>query len=239
VRQGKIAEARKFAATMKKDLALSAAGLTLEGDLAMVDNQPAEAITAFKKALAVERQVSTGVKLHKANLAAGKPVDAQAVLIDWFKKDPTDGSMRLYAGEFELSQTRWQEAITHYGVILKTDPKQPIALNNTAWAYSKLGDLPKAVSIAEQAYTVAPSSPPIIDTLGTILVQSGNTTRGVELLRQAVNLAPKQAEYRLHLAEGMVKQGDKVSAKKELEIVMKDAPKGVIHDSAKALASTL
>jgi putative PEP-CTERM system TPR-repeat lipoprotein len=239
VRQGKIDEAKKIALELKKELPASAAGLGLEGDLAIVANKPLEAAAAFKKALATERQVAVGVKLHRALLSGGKPADAQAALDDWFKLDPNDLTMRLYAGEYSLSMRRWQDSIDHYGFVLKLDSRHPVALNNTAWAFSQLGESSKAVAMAEQAYAVAPSSPPIIDTLGTILIQAGNKTRGLELLKQAVSLAPKQAEYRLHLAEAFVKIGDKDAARKELDVITRDTQSGVIFDAAKALAAKL
>ncbi len=116
--------------------------------------------------------------------------------------------------------------------------KHAAALNNVAWALNKLKD-PRAISLAEQAYAIAPQSPPIIDTLGVLLMEGGNPARGVELLKQAVNLAPKIAEYRFHLAEALNKQGDKGSAKKELEQLLKDTPSGPVAEAAKALAAKL
>jgi cellulose synthase operon protein C len=239
IRQGKAPEAKQIAANLKKELPQSAIGLSLEGDLASFDNQPVEAAAAYRKALAVEKQPMTAVKLHKSLISASKPTEAQASLAEWFKAFPSEVTMRLYAGEFELTQQKWQAALDNYNFVLKTDPKHAIALNNSAWAYSKLGDLPKAVSLAEQAYSVAQNAPPIIDTLGMILVQSGNVPRGVELLRQAVSIAPKQNEYRLHLAQALAKAGDSAAAKKELETVMKDAPKGPVLDEAKELSAKL
>ena len=238
-KNGKLDQAKVVVAELKKDLPNSAAGLVLEGDMAMLGNQPAEAAVSFRKALSVEKQISTGVKLHRSLLATGKSAEAATVLNDWFKVNPNDLQMRLYAGETELSQRRWKEAIDHYGVVLTLDPRQPIALNNTAWALAQQKNYPKAVTMAEQAYSVAPSSPPIIDTLGTILVDSGNVARGVELLKQAVSLAPRQAEYRLHLAEALLKNGDKSGAKQEVELVLKEVTSGPIADSAKALAAKL
>jgi cellulose synthase operon protein C len=239
VRQGKINEAKQIAIELKKDLPDSAIGLALEGDLATVNNQHLEAAAAYRKALAVERQVAIGVKLHKALQSADKKQDAQILLDEWFKGTPNDITMRLYAGEQELTQGKWKLAIENYNFVLKQDSNHAIALNNSAWAFHKLGDKVKAVELAERAYSVAQSSPPIIDTLGVILVENGNTTRGIELLKQAVSLAPKQIEYRLHLAEGFFKSGDAVSTKKELELIMKDEPKGAILDGAKALARRL
>ena len=56
-----------------------------------------------------------------------------------------------------------------------------------------------------------------MDTLGWLLVEKGETARGVELLRRAVDLAPGSAELRLHLAKALLKAGDKVgAARKEL-----------------------
>jgi putative PEP-CTERM system TPR-repeat lipoprotein len=239
VRQGKIADARLIATNLKKDLPQSAIGLSLEGDLATVDQQPLEAASAYRKALAVEKQPMIVVKLHKALLAANKPAEAQASLAEWYKAAPNDITVRLYNGEHDLTQQKWQLAVDHYSYVLKQDPRHAIALNNTAWAYSKLGDLPKAVALAEQAYSAAQNAPPIIDTLGTILVQAGNQARGVELLRQAVSMAPKQSDYRLHLAEALFKGGDLQAAKKEVEIILKDAPTGQILEAAKTLNSKL
>jgi cellulose synthase operon protein C len=239
VRQGKISEAKQIAANLKKDLPQSAIGLALEGDLASADNQPLEAAAAYKKALAVEKQSLLAVKLHKSFLTANKPTDAQASLAEWFKAYPNDLTMRLYAGEYELTQQKWQAAIDNYAFVLKTDPKHAIGLNNSAWAYSKLGDFPKAVNLAEQAYSVAQNTPPIIDTLGTILIQAGNQSRGLELLRQAVSMAPKQGEYRLHLAQALLKGGDAQGAKKEIETVLKESPTGQLLQDAKDLSSKL
>jgi putative PEP-CTERM system TPR-repeat lipoprotein len=239
IRQGKAAEAKQIAASLKKELPQSAIGLSLEGDLASFDNQHLEAAVAYRKALTVERQPQIAVKLHKALIAANKPTDAQTSLAEWFKASPNDFTMRLYAGEYELTQQKWQNALDNYSLVLKQDPKHAIALNNSAWAYSKLGDLPKAVSFAEQAYSSAQNAPPIIDTLGTILIQAGNHARGLELLRQAVSISPKQTEYRLHLAQALFKTGDTQGAKKEIELVLKDSPQGQVLQDAKDLNSKL
>jgi thioredoxin-like negative regulator of GroEL len=52
-------------------------------------------------------------------------------------------------------------------------------------------------------------------------VQIGDAQKGVELLQQASNLAPGNLDIRLHLAKGLIKTGDKASAKKVLEPLSK------------------
>jgi cellulose synthase operon protein C len=238
LRQGKVADAKAVAAQLQKEIGNSPAGLTLEGDLLGVESKWAEASQLYKKAFGIEKSVAVGVKLHQAYFRANKISDADAFITEWFVAAPNDITMRLYAGEHEIARQRWPEAVKHYDVVLKTDPKHTAALNNVAWALNKMKD-PRALSLAEQAYALAPQSPAVIDTLGYLLVESGNTSRGLELLRQAVSLAPKATEYRLHLAEALSKAGDKGAAKKELDLVLKDAPTDANGEAAKALAAKL
>ena len=50
-----------------------------------------------------------------------------------------------------------------------------------------------------------------------LLVKQGNVTQGLEKLQKAAQLAPNQSDIRLHLAEVLIKAGDKAAARKELE----------------------
>jgi thioredoxin-like negative regulator of GroEL len=50
-----------------------------------------------------------------------------------------------------------------------------------------------------------------------LLVKQGNVTQGLEKLQKAAQLAPTQSDIRLHLAEVLIKAGDKAAARKELE----------------------
>jgi predicted Zn-dependent protease len=74
--------------------------------------------------------------------------------------------------------------------------------------------------LAERAYARAPQSPAIMDTLGWILVRNGETTRGVELLREAAAKAPNQGDIRFHMAAALAQAGNAAEAKKELEDIL-------------------
>ena len=74
-----------------------------------------------------------------------------------------------------------------------------------------------------------------MDTLGWILVEQGNTTRGLPLLEKAVSLAPEAADIRYHLAAGRAKSGDKVQARKELEQLLAAGKQFSSIDEAKLL----
>ncbi|MGI8895482.1 MAG: tetratricopeptide repeat protein, partial [Casimicrobiaceae bacterium] len=103
---------------------------------------------------------------------------------------------------------------------LELQPNNAAWLNNLAWAAGQVKD-PKALDYAETANKLAPDQPPIMDTLGVLLVEQGATERGVELLRKASTQAPETPAIRLNLAKGLLKAGQKDAAKKELEELAK------------------
>jgi len=91
-----------------------------------------------------------------------------------------------------------------------------LVLNNLAWAYQQVKDK-RALDTAERAYKLKPDNAAVADTLGWMLVEQGNTTRGLELLQKAVVAAPQAHEIRYHLAQAWLKAGDKAKARSELE----------------------
>jgi Tfp pilus assembly protein PilF len=58
--------------------------------------------------------------------------------------------------------------------VVKRNPNNPAALNNLAWAYQQEKD-PRALGTAEQAFKLAGDNPGVLDTLGWMLVEQGNT----------------------------------------------------------------
>lgn len=89
------------------------------------------------------------------------------------------------------------------------------------------------------AYTLSPKKPAILDTLGWILVEQGNVSRGLPLLQKAISLAAEMPAIRYHLAYGLVKSGDKVKARKELEQALVNGKHFAEIDEARALLSQI
>ena len=103
--------------------------------------------------------------------------------------------------------------------MLAIEPGNVIALNNLAWTLGELKD-PGALGFAEKAYGLAPRNPAIADTLGWLLVERGDTKRGVQILAQAAAGAPNVPAIRMHYAKALLKSGDKAGAKAELEAMV-------------------
>ena len=137
-----------------------------------------------------------------------------------------------------LSRKDFATAHQFYIALYNTDPNDAVILNNLAWTAGQTKD-PKALEYAEKANVLAPNQPSIMDTLGTLLIEKGDTARGIELLRQASALLPNAPDLRLNLAKGLIKANQKDAAKKELEVLAKLGDTFPARRSEEAHAGTL
>ena len=191
-------------------------GFVLEGDLLMAQKKPELAVKAYEQAFALRKSGPLAVKLHASLSRAGNSQEAAARLTQWLQQHPTDAATRMYLAGTYVAEQQHKAAVEQYQIILRQYPQYVPALNNLAGLY-QLEKNPRALEYAEQAFKLSPDSPAVQDTLGWILVERGNTSRGLPLLQKATNLAPEVAVIRFHLAQGLAKSGDKVRARKELE----------------------
>lgn len=215
-RKGNHEQALVIARQIQKQHGKSPVGYSLEGDLLIEQKKPALAVKAYEHAFTIKKSGPLLVKLHALLSQAGKGKEANSRLLQWVKEHPTDSSTRMYLAGIYLAERENKAAIEQYQTILRQHPNYVPALNNLAWLYQQEKD-PQALEYAEKAYQLALNSPMILDTLGWILVEQGDTTRGLPLLQKATSLAPEAAEIRYHLVLGLVKSGDRAKARKELE----------------------
>jgi Flp pilus assembly protein TadD len=152
------------------------------------------------------------------------------------KEHPKDRAFRIYLAQAAIGKKDYASAARQYRALLEVEPNDALALNNLAWVAGQLKD-PRALEYAEKADKLAPNNPMVLDTWGMLLVEKGETARGVELLQKAVALAPKAASIRLNLASALVKSGQKEAATKELDAVAKLG--GTYAKQAEAAKTTL
>jgi putative PEP-CTERM system TPR-repeat lipoprotein len=216
----------------------SPVGYATEGDVLMAQKKPAQALPAYDKALALVKAPEILVKSLQAMTQAGKGKEAQARAAQWLKDHPDDVLIGMYMAENELAANDYKAAIPRLEAIVKRTPNNAAALNNLAYAYQQVKD-PRALATAEQAYKLAANSPGVMDTLGWLLVEQGDTNRGLPLLQKASSLAPKSSEVRYHLAVGLSKSGDKAGARKELDKLLSEDKTFAQADEARALLKAL
>lgn len=140
--------------------------------------------------------------LTKAAEAAGDP---QAPFFAARARFPTPQSLgqALGAADAAMKAGNWGNAITAYDQILAvTDGRNPLVLNNMAWAQSQVGNKTKALEFAQRAFQVAPGEASVMDTLGWLLIETGgNRSRSVDLLRRAAAKAPTNQTIQKHLEQ--------------------------------------
>jgi putative PEP-CTERM system TPR-repeat lipoprotein len=209
-------------------------GYVLEGDVLMGQQKPALAVQAYQRAFAINKSSLLIMKLHASLSQTGKGKEANSRLIEWLKDYPNDSATRMYLAQVYLTGDQVKQAIEQYQAILRQHPRYVPALNNLATAYQQEKN-PLALEYAEKAYKLAANNPAILDTLGWILVEQGNTGRGLPLLQQAVSQAPEAVAIRYHLASGLAKSGNKPQARKELEQLLATGKHFSDIDEARAL----
>jgi putative PEP-CTERM system TPR-repeat lipoprotein len=226
-------QALQIARQLQADRPQSPLGFEREGDIQLNQKRPALAIKAYEQALAKGAGSSVLIKSHRAHLLAGNPTAAQQ-LANWLAQHPKDNAVRFYAAEYYASTGRHQDAIAAYQALLTQAPGSAIALNNLANSYQQVGDK-RALETAEQAYKLNPDHPAILDTLGWLLVEKGQAGRGLELIEKALAKAPGNPEIRYHRIMALLAhKGDKVRARRELELLLKDDPAFSQAEAAKA-----
>ncbi len=238
IRKGQFEPALAAARVIQKQRDKEAVGYAIEGALQQLERKPGLAAAAFEKAFARAPTTANMVKLHSSLVAAGNDKDAAQRLDKFHAARPNDHVLTMYVAESLLQAKQYKAAIAKLEAVTKMAPNNPNALNNLAWAYQKEKD-PRALKTAERALALAKDNPAIIDTLGWMLVEQGDTARGLPHLRRAVELAPKALEIRYHLASALAKSGDKANARKELEVVIVNGKNFAQLDEARALLKTL
>jgi putative PEP-CTERM system TPR-repeat lipoprotein len=216
----------------------SPVGYLLEGDILSSQKKPALAIRPYEQAFAIGKTPQLLAKVANAMKAAGQGKQADLRLAQWQKDHPSDTFVASYNAQASLDAKQYKQAIVQFEAISKREPGNAVVLNNLAWAYLEEKDA-RALPTAERALQLAGENPGILDTLGWILVEQGNTSRGIPLLQKAVSAAPASSEIRYHLALGLNKSGDKANARKQLEELLANGKNFPQAEEARALLKQL
>jgi len=216
LRAGKPQQAIAIARQIQTDNPKAPTGYVLEGDILLSQKNLNGALAAYDKAFALTNSPAVLIKISQVLAQNGRAADGAMRLAKFHAAYPDNDMIAMLVAENHIANRQFKPAIASLQAALKTNPSNPAALNNLAWAYQQEND-PRALATAEQAYKLAGKSAAVMDTLGWILVQQGDTKRGIELLRKAVATESTALDMRYHLAAALAKAGDKAAARKEAE----------------------
>jgi tetratricopeptide (TPR) repeat protein len=134
---------------------------------------------------------------------------------------PTNAGVNLQlAMTLDAAGVRGQ-SLPLYEAVLKTDPENPIALNNVAYMYADEGrDLELALTYAQTAKKRLPNADDVADTLGWVYLKKNLTSNAMTIFKDLAVKQPKNPTYHYHLGAALLQKGDKPAAKQSLQTAL-------------------
>ena len=216
----------------------AAYGDELTGDVYAARKEHQQAAAAYTLAYSKNGSVSLAQKLYQSRLQAGETGAAHEALRQWLAAHPEDVPTRTLLARALLKANQRSRAIDEYKKLLNYAPDKVSALNNLAWLYQEEKN-PEGIKYAERAYKLVPNRPEVIDTLGWLLVQHGETNRGLVLLQEAATKAPYLPDIQYHMAAALKQAGRRKEARKVLEQLLESDKAFDERDKAVALREQL
>lgn len=193
------------------------------------------AVTSMQQALKLEENTQRINQLASMQTRAGKARDAMFMLQEWLERNPTDGVSWSTLGALQQQMGLTRDALASYKSASKYVEGNPLVLNNLAWLYRELDDLPRAERLAKQAYEIAPRRGEIADTYGWILFEQGRAKKALTILQEALLNAPYNVDIQLHVAQVLHHMGRIDEARPILQRIIRENPHTEYVAPAKAL----
>ena len=213
------AKAEKRARQIIDKAPKQAAGYRVLGDIARAQGQSNAALDAYRRAHQVEPSSGTLLKVFDMLASQNNGKAAIQLAEQWLKAHPNDLLVRRALGNAHARAGNFAAARSTYESLLKVFPDDAGVMNNLANVLLRLKD-PGATKMAEAAIARDPGNAGYIDTLGWILLQSGQTERALPMLRDARLRDPINGEIRYHLAEALYQSNRLSEAREELQAAL-------------------
>lgn len=229
--------ALSLASSLSRQYPGSAAPIALEAELLARSGDVEAAADAWDRALAVENRAEFAVRSFELRREAG--LDAPLEPLErYLEQRPLDHSVRTFLAQEQLASGEQAAAAAELERVLESEPENFVAANNLAWTYLEAGD-DRAEAMARRAYELKPDNASVVDTLGWILVNSGEFEEGIALLYEAVAMSGGKPQIRYHLAAALVMSGETEQARGILSELLADAAEFNSRTDAEELLARL
>ncbi len=215
--EGKPDQAMKVAQAFQQQHPKSGQGLWLISEVHGRLNQAKEAVAAGQQALALQPSSESALRLLGLLTMHGEVAQANALLQSWIKDHPNDGLFHGQAAVWADARGNATLAETLYRRALELTPENPVALNNLAYFLVRQDKVQEALPLALQATQRGPDVATFLDTLGRAQAAAGDKVNALKTQLKAVELAPRNNDFRLELARRFIASGEMKKAKNELE----------------------
>ena len=169
-------------------LLLRAEALAAAGQL---DRAEADALRAFEAAPQLPRAVDL---LYAIYVSQNKTEEARRSFEEADSVGVLHDGARVLLGRLYLVDGMADKARETYEKVLAKDPNNALAKSDLAFLLASRGEeLPRAVSLAEEAQRALSDDPAVADTVGFVYLQSNRQDAALQQFRHALDLARSQA----------------------------------------------
>jgi putative PEP-CTERM system TPR-repeat lipoprotein len=211
-------KAAQVAQGLLKDFPDKPYGLHLLGSVQQKEGDDRGALDQFRAALGLEDSPVLAVLVYGAERRVNGDAAAITFLRDWLKRHPDDQIAGVALAEGYSAVHDWKSAAQLYEQVISKAPDNPLLLNNLALVYLQLKD-PRALDLAQRAQRAWPGSAEIGDTLGWVMVRTGDVTEGLKYLRDAQSRLGASPGLVYHIAYALNELGRQPEALAGLEQV--------------------
>lgn len=235
-RAGDLETAAMQVTAIMRDAAEDLDVLDLAGTLALLQEQPDEAVTNFAKAASKAPSSQRVLTLAYAQQRAGDMAASIGTLERWLLESPSDLDVRMALANKYLRAGRLGEARGHFAEIILLAPNNVVALNNLAWIALQKRETETALDYGERAYLLAPDNGRVLDTYGTVLLRAGEVEQAVAMLRRAKKTSSGLPGIDVNLARALSEQGNMTEARQILDNLLSRNSEFPERQEAEALA---
>ena len=132
---------------------------------------------------------------------------------------PADHTARQLLASLLLETGDDDAALLEFERVAEAQPGNAGVLNNLANLYLARADA-RALEMARRAHRLAPEEAAMLDTLGWVMVQTGDVDTGLSYLRQALTRASREPSVRYHMAVALARLGRDAEAREHLDAVL-------------------
>jgi len=218
--QGDTPGAIEVAKSLQTDEKMRAVGLELEGNIWASVAQFEKAAMSYDQLWKTNKNGKLALKIYRIKKEFSDAGAAMSHVKAWVEEKPEELSALIALAMLEQENSNTKSAVTLYEKVLSIKSDSPLVLNNLSYIYFENGD-PRALDLAAEAYKLAPKSPAIADTYGWILVENKQLSKGLPILQQAAEAAPKTKEILQHYSEALTRAGKLDEAATVMEQITK------------------
>jgi Flp pilus assembly protein TadD len=154
--------------------------------------------------------------------------------------DPALAQPHFYLGVLYEQQENYTRAQKSYERALALAPTFALAANNLAWLYvERLGDVERALSLAEMAREHMSHDASVLDTLGWIYYKKNRLEQAIPLLETSVQKHPQNPTFHYHLGMAYYQSGALEAAQRTIATFLELSPHHANAQAARQIVSLL